>query len=217
VSNHSSDHSCGRRLPSDKELGWIRMIRRSSGQASLERLAAKRILEFCVCPQVFVKSQWLQEPLKLIVVVAHRFRDNPEKGVSMLNAVSRWLKEERLGASTDRTLRRMTEFGDEFLYGSDWSGGRSDDGKPLYLGDVIERSPKFLDYLDVGLRTAGTDRNQIRRQLSVVRTVISMLVETHPSNWNTFMIDRRLPEVPEWCTSVVDSELLEAYEDVLEY
>jgi hypothetical protein len=173
-----SKHSCGRRPPSDPELGVIRMLRRSEGQEQLEEFVVKHKLDFCVCPKVFVKSQWLQEPLKVKAVLSLRYHKDVGRAVSFLNKIPRWLKGSRFLPRTEKTLRRIAAFGDEVLYGCEWWPDHPD----WLLGDKIGSSAVFRRMLAVlaPLDPPKPRANRTRLELHNMRRAVSYFVEICP-------------------------------------
>ena len=166
---------CRKRLPDDRELGWIRRTRRDGGQKLIAALASK--LEFCTCPKVFIKSQWLREDLKVKVVLSVHFRKDRGKAVEFLDKIPRWLKGNRFPPRTDKTLRRITAFGDEFLYGCEFWPGHPD----WLLGEMIESSV-FHRMLAVTapLRPPKPNENTARLELERIASSVSYFVSIYP-------------------------------------
>lgn len=180
---------CGRRLPDQRELGWIRMIRYSKGQKFLDTLDSKRKLAFCICPTLFIKSEWLRAPLKAKTVLVFYYRDNLDRAVSILNEIPHWLERKKptsdLEKTLEITLRRITKYGDELLYGCVWWPAHPE----LTLGDVIEYSPAFLRLWSRAAPLHPPERleNRPRRELESLALCLSMFLESQQDPFPTYL------------------------------
>jgi len=127
---------------------------------------------------VFIKSQWLREDLKVKAVLSIRFRKDLDKAVAFLNRIPRWLKGTRFRPHTEKTLRRITAYGDEFLYGCEFWPGHPD----WLLGEMIGGSAMFHKLwgeVSAPLRPKPHE-NRSRLELHKMFSVLRFFVSSYP-------------------------------------
>jgi ribosomal protein L37AE/L43A len=210
-----SIHTCRRRLPNDRELGLIRMIRHSAGQAKLEEFADKHEWKFCICLKVFVKSQWLREDLKVKAVLSVRYSKDLGKAVAFLKRIPRWLQGNRFRPRTEKTLRRITAMGDEVLYGCVWWPGHPD----WLLGDMIGNSKfRTLWGRTAPLRSLKPHENASRLELGRMYSLVRHFVGVNPLSVGFGPSTATVEEMTRVYESAHDAYLGDSYEDTeIEY